>query len=187
MHKIALIYGSDREGRFCDVVAGWALSELQLLPDVETDVVDPVRLELPRRSGANSSAVLRLRERLAAADAFLVVTPEYNHSFPACLKALVDSANEAWHAKPVAFVSYGGISGGLRAVEQLRLVFAELHAVTLRDSVTFANAWDAFADGRPVRQEAATRAFRHMLARLMWWSAALKAARLREPYAAAAA
>lgn len=187
MHRIALIYGSDREGRFCDTVAGWALAELQMRPDVETDVVDPARLELPRRFGATSAAVVRLRERLAAADAFLVVTPEYNHSFPACLKALIDSANEAWHAKPVAFVSYGGISGGLRAVEQLRPVFAELHAVTLRDSVAFANAWDAFADGRPVREEAATRAFRQMVARLVWWSSALKAARLREPYAAAAA
>lgn len=186
MHKIALIYGSDREGRFCDVVAGWALSELQRLPGVEADVVDPARLDLPRRFGTESAAVRRLRERLAAADAFLVVTPEYNHSFPACLKALVDSANEQWHAKPVAFVSYGGLSGGLRAVEQLRQVFAELHAVTLRDTVAFPNAWDAFADGRPVRQEA-VRAFRHMLARLLWWSTALKEARLREPYAAAAA
>lgn len=186
MHKIALIYGSDREGRFCDIVAGWVLSELQQRPELATDIVDPLRLELPRRFGTGSAPVQRLRERLAAADAFVVVTPEYNHSFPACLKALIDSADEAWHAKPVAFVSYGGISGGLRAVEQLRPVFAELHAVTLRDSVAFPNAWDAFDDGRPVRQEA-VRAFRHMLARLLWWSSALKAARLREPYAAASA
>ncbi len=72
---------------------------------------------------------------MAEADAFLVVTPEYNHGYPAALKELIDSVYEPWHAKPVAFVSYGGASGGIRAVEQLRQVFAELHAVTLRDGV----------------------------------------------------
>ncbi len=76
---------------------------------------------------------------LSEADAFIVVTPEYNHSFTASLKFVLDLVYEPWQGKPVAFVSYGGISGGLRAVEQLRLVFAELHAVTVRDTVSFAN------------------------------------------------
>lgn len=57
---------------------------------------------------------------LDAADAFVVVTPEYNHSFPAPLKAMIDGHVVQWRAKPVAFVSYGGISGGLRAVEHTR-------------------------------------------------------------------
>jgi hypothetical protein len=72
-----------------------------------------------------------------AADAFVVVTPEYNHSYPASLKHAIDMAHGEWNTKPVAFVSYGGISGGLRAVEALRLVFAELHATTIRDTVSF--------------------------------------------------
>ena len=186
MHKIAVIYGSHREGRFCDVVGGWVLSQLALERDVEVDVLDPARLDLPQRFGERSPAVLRLQERLSAADAFLVVTPEYNRSFTAPLKAVIDSASEAWHAKPVAFVSYGGISGGLRAVEQLRLVFAELHAVTLRDTVSFSDAWDRFADGQPTDAPRAARAFRQMMARLKWWSTALKQAREQVPYADAA-
>lgn len=187
MHRIAVIYGSDREGRFCDVVAGWVLGQLAKDPDLELDPIDPLELQLPPRMGGTTAALANLEDRLATADAFIVVTPEYNHSFPAALKAVIDSANEAWHAKPVAFVSYGGISGGLRAVEQLRLVFAELHAVTLRDSVAFANAWDRFVDGRPADEPKAARALRHMVGRLKWWSDALRQARLARPYADASA
>lgn len=186
MHHIALIHGSDREGRFCDVVAGWALAQLRRHPEIRTEVIDPLALDLPRRTGHETAGLQRLRQQLASADAFIVVTPEYNHSFPAVLKAMVDSANEAWHAKPVGFVSYGGISGGLRAVEQLRLVFAELHAVTLRDSVAFSNAWNAFADGQPVAADAATRSFDRMVSRLKWWSTALRQAREQAPYEASA-
>jgi NAD(P)H-dependent FMN reductase len=75
--------------------------------------------------------------RLANADAFVVVTPKYNHNFPAPLKNAIDWRYNKWRAKPVGFVSYGGMGGGLRAVEQLRQVFAELHAVTVRDAVNF--------------------------------------------------
>lgn len=84
------------------------------------------------------------RKRIAAADAVLIVTPEYNHSFPGPLKTSIDSLRDEWKAKPVGFVSYGGIGGGLRAVEALRLVFAELHAVTVRDTVSFHNPWSRF-------------------------------------------
>ena len=87
--------------------------------------------------------------RLAAADAFVVVTPEYNHSYPAPVKTLIDWHFTEWQAKPVGFVSYGGMSGGLRAVEHLRGVFAELHAVTVRDTVSFHGAWDRFGPDAP--------------------------------------
>jgi NAD(P)H-dependent FMN reductase len=68
----------------------------------------------------DDEAVSALCRRIDAADAFVVVTPEYNHSYPASLKHAIDMAYGEWNAKPVAFVSYGGISGGLRAVEALR-------------------------------------------------------------------
>ena len=88
-----------------------------------------------------------------------------------------------WQAKPVAFVSYGGVSGGLRAVEQLRLVFAELHTVTIRDSVSFAGAWEQFDNaGVLLQPERAKRSMAKMLARLRWWAVALSAARAELPY-----
>ena len=127
-----------------------------------------------------------LWQRMAAADAFVVVTPEYNHGYPAALKSLIDSVGAEWQAKPVAFVSYGGVSGGLRAVEQLRLVFAELHAVTIRDSVSFAGAWEQFDDAGKLRQpERAGKSMATLLARLHWWAIALRNARGSIPYAPA--
>ncbi|NUU25397.1 MAG: NAD(P)H-dependent oxidoreductase, partial [Streptomycetaceae bacterium] len=121
--------------------------------------------------------------RLAAADAYLVVTPEYNHSFPASLKHAIDLFRDEWRAKAVGFVSYGGMGGGLRAVEQLRLVFAELHAVTVRDSISFHMAWERFGeDGTPVDPEGCAAAAKGMLAQLEWWARTLNEARTARPY-----
>jgi NAD(P)H-dependent FMN reductase len=123
--------------------------------------------------------------RLTTADAFVVVTPEYNHSFPASLKNAIDWHFTQWQAKPVGFVSYGGMSGGLRAVEHLRQVFAELHAVTVRDTVSFHGAWAQFdAEGRPKELSACNAAAKTMLDQLAWWGHALRSARSERPYVA---
>jgi len=187
--KVALIYGSTREGRFCDTIANWTAEEIWSRNDFTLDLIDPAELGLPpRNGGADEAALTDLRRRLEAAEAFVVVTPEYNRGYPAALKFLIDSAYEPWQAKPVAFVSYGGISGGLRAVEQLRLVFAELHAVTIRDSVSFANAWNRFDDkGRLIDPEDARKAMATMLSRLHWWARVLRDARNAAPYGEVAA
>jgi NAD(P)H-dependent FMN reductase len=187
--KLALIYGSMRQGRFCDTVANWAANEIWSRNDFFLDVIDPEALDLPLRYGQDDHpALVDVRRRLAEADAFIVVTPEYNHGYPAPLKFLIDSAYREWQAKPVAFVSYGGISGGLRAVEQLRLVFAELHAVTIRDSVSFANPWTKFdADGHLFDPEEPCKAMAALLSRLRWWATILREARQVAPYGEVAA
>ena len=177
--KVGLIYGSTRAGRFCDTVARWAASQVGAREGFALVNIDPAVTE----SGGDASA---LKQKLAACDAFIVVTPEYNHGYPAPLKALIDSFGSEWHAKPVAFVSYGGVSGGLRAVEQLRLVFAELHAVTIRDSVSFAGAWEQFdLNGMLRSPERAERSMDAMLHRLHWWAVSLAHARNLWPYAKA--
>jgi NAD(P)H-dependent FMN reductase len=166
--KVGLVYGSTRPGRFCDTIARWAAGQIAVRDGFALETIDP--------AAAESLGAPELKQRIAACDAFIVVTPEYNHGYPAPLKALIDSYGPEWHAKPVAFVSYGGISGGLRAVEQLRLVFAELHTVTIRDSVSFAGAWEQFdADG--------TLSMDAMLRRLHWWAVSLAHARSVWPYA----
>jgi NAD(P)H-dependent FMN reductase len=174
--KIGLVYGSTRPGRFCDTVARWTAGQIAAREGFAVELIDPAAF--------GSAGLASLNERVAACDAFVVVTPEYNHGYPAPLKALIDSIGPEWHAKPVAFVSYGGISGGLRAVEQLRLVFAELHAVTIRDSVSFAGAWEQFdADGALRNPERAQRSMEAMLRRLHWWAVSLAHARNIWPYA----
>ena len=171
--KIGIVYGSTRPGRFCDTVARWSAAQIAKRNLFAIETIDP---------GDSNRA--DLKQRLGACDAFVVITPEYNHGYPAPLKELIDSFGEEWHAKPVAFVSYGGISGGLRAVEQLRLVFAELHAVTIRDSVSFAGAWEQFdANGALRNPDRAERSMDTMLRRLHWWAIALTNARSVWPYA----
>ena len=184
--KIGLIYGSTRKGRFCDTVAQWAAEQIRAAGNFTVDMIDPA-LVLPQPGQTDHpSASPSLWQRMEAADAFVVVTPEYNHGYPAALKSLIDSVGAEWQAKPVAFVSYGGISGGLRAVEQLRLVFAELHVVTIRDSVSFAGAWEQFDEAGKLKEpERARKTMTTMLGRLHWWAMALRSARVAVPYATA--
>src|SRR5690606_16695676 len=143
--QLALIVGSTREGRFAPVVAGWFASRVATRPDFTLDVVDLAELDLPPTwTRTPTPALDAYWARLAAADAYVVVTPEYNHSYPAALKRAVDLARDELRRKPVAFVSYGGMSGGLRAVEHLRPVLAEVHAATIRDTVSFHGAHGRF-------------------------------------------
>ncbi|MFJ7331190.1 NADPH-dependent FMN reductase [Streptomyces cyaneofuscatus] len=188
--KVAVILGSNREGRFGPVIADWFLARAARYDGIETELIDVVTTRLPDAlsfsPGPEAAArVAAVSERLAAADAFVVITPEYNHSFPAPLKTLIDWHRAEWQAKPVAFVSYGGRSGGLRAVEQLRQVFAEMHTVTVRDTVSFHNAGALFDDEGnhrdPADVDAAAKA---LLDQLAWWGNALRDARNRHPYSA---
>ncbi|UOZ06129.1 NADPH-dependent FMN reductase [Amycolatopsis sp. WQ 127309] len=188
--RVAVIVGSVREGRFGPVVADWLAAVAGEHGGFDVDVVDLAEPELPLAMPAFGStpppAVLaeaaKVTPRLAAADAFVVVTPEYNHSYPAALKNVIDWHRTEWAAKPVAFVSYGGMSGGLRAVEHLRAVFAELHAVTIRETVSFHGAHTRFgADGVPTDDSAGVAA-KALLDQLQWWARSLSEARAARPY-----
>ena len=186
---VAVIYGSAREGRLADKVGGWVVEEMRRDASFTIDVIDPLTLGLPAHfAGEQDPAAAALRERLARADAFVIVTPEYNRSFPAALKAIVDAAHDEWEAKPVGFVSYGGMSGGIRAVEQLRQVFAGFNAVSVRDGVALTSAWERFGpDGALLAPERPRRTLHLMLAQLRWWGRALRRAREIEPLSALAA
>lgn len=172
--RIALIVGSTRERRFGPTVADWFVTQVARHGGIELEVLDLAAVEVPSAAFA---------ERIGAADGFVVVTPEYNHSFPGPLKTALDSVREQWAAKPVAFVSYGGVSGGLRAVEALRPVFAELHAMSIRETVNFASYWELF-DGEGHLKDAAgpDTAAGALLEQLLWWAHALRNARTAQPY-----
>ncbi|MEU8685490.1 NAD(P)H-dependent oxidoreductase [Streptomyces sp. NPDC048611] len=185
--RLALIVGSNREARFGKVVGDWIAGVAKRRGDVTVDVIDLVDHELPTVLSRNpapevAAELAKVSPRLAEADAFVVVTPEYNHSYPAALKNLIDWHHTQWQAKPVGFVSYGGLSGGLRAVEHLRPVFAELHAVTVRDVVSLHMAWDQFGpDGAP-EEEGPAQAAKVLLDQIGWWGNALREACAKTPY-----
>jgi NAD(P)H-dependent FMN reductase len=179
---LAVIIGSNRVGRFADTVARWFVGEAERRTDLVVDVIDLADLDLPARFTFRTQdpGVLAYLDRIERADCYVVITPEYNHSYPAALKHAVDYAKEQWYRKAVGFVSYGGMSGGLRAVEHLRHVFTELHATSVRETVSFHLARSRFdEDGQPVDPEGTSLAAKVMLDDLVWWADALRAARTR--------
>jgi NAD(P)H-dependent FMN reductase len=186
--RLVLIIGSTRAGRFAPVVAEWFAAQARMRGDMDVDVIDLAEAWLPDVLPADDATELPqpvrdLQPWLARADAFVVVTPEYNHSFPAALKNAIDWFFDEWQAKPVGYVSYGGVSGGLRAVEQLRLVFNELHATSVRTSVSFADGAESFdAAGAPVEPERCEKAAKAMLDEVAWWGDALRRQRAQRPY-----
>ncbi|RWD31626.1 MAG: NADPH-dependent oxidoreductase [Mesorhizobium sp.] len=182
--KLAVLIGSTREQRYGGKVGHWFAREARETGQFDVSVIDIAEIELPPLHPTEPTpATSALMRQLADADAFVVVTPEYNHSYPAHLKHAIDQANEEWHAKAVGFVSYGGVSGGLRAVEHLRQVFAELHAVTVRDAVSFHAVWEHFSgDAGPLNPDRSSGAAKTMLHQLKWWATALKEARSRFAY-----
>lgn len=182
--RVAVIIGSTRDGRFAPTVADWfATRAAESHPELDLDLVDLAEADLPLTMTGfgqpRPPAVAALAPRLSEADAFVIVTPEYNHSFPAALKNAIDWYSGEWSRKPVAFVSYGGVSGGLRAVQQLRHVFIELSAVPIRDTVSFHEYWNQFAEDRswPLPSESRDKAVRTLLDQLSWAGRTLRAGR----------
>jgi len=169
--RVEVIVGSVREGRFGPVVADWFARQAAARADLAVRTLDL------------AASPPDFADRIGAAAAVVVVTPEYNHSYPGPLKTAIDGVGQQWRGKPVAFVSYGGLSGGLRAVEALRVVFAELHTVTVRDTVSFHLAHQRFdAHGEPHDATGPSAAAATLLDQLVWWSRPLRAARSRTPY-----
>ncbi|KOV87284.1 NADPH-dependent FMN reductase [Nocardia sp. NRRL S-836] len=189
--KLALIIGSTREGRFGTTVADWILDHVRRREDLSVDVIDLADVPLPTVQQATpvvtgvypSPDVRAFARRIGEAEGFIVVTPEYNHGYPASLKLAIDSVYVDWNAKPVAFVSYGGLSGGSRAIEQLRQVFAEVHAATIRETVCFAMAHSQFDEhGRLRNPDGPDLAAKSLLDQLTWWAGALRDKRAKHVY-----
>jgi NAD(P)H-dependent FMN reductase len=181
---VAVIIGSTRKGRMGDVVGHWFSGQAERRGDVRVSVIDLADFEFPASyPNEVTPQITEFTWRIDQADAFVIVTPEYNRSFPASLKQAIDFGYDEWQAKPVGFVSYGCGSTGLYAVEQLRGVFTELQAMTVRNSVGF-NLLDGGFDeqGRPENSDRAARAATVMLDQLAWWGRALRTARAASPY-----
>jgi len=178
--RIALIVSSVRSTRLADPLLAWLRERLEPVAWLDVDVVDLADVDLPPEKlvpGGNSP----ISDRIEAADGFLILTPEYNHSFPASLKNAIDWHFDEWAYKPVAFVAYGASSGGIRAVEQLRLIFPELRATTVRNAVLLAAPWTQITeDGRFDPGEAVVSALEATLDELRWWATALREGRATE-------
>lgn len=182
--RIAVILGSTREGRVGERVAAWFRGVAEQRGDLTIDFIDLLTVDLSffdapmgPASGKYTPEAQAWAERIAPADGFVVVSPEYNHGYTAVVKNAFDHIYAEWNNKPVAFVSYGGGAGGARAVEQLRLVAIELQMAPIREGIHIPMARMAVSeDGVPVDAAINDRA-NSMLTQLVWWAQALRAAR----------
>ena len=192
MSKVLVIVGSTRPGRAADLVLPWVISRARAHDGFDTEVADlrdwplPIFAEHMGTIGDISDPtysgpiVQAWNKKVKQADAFIVVTPEYNHSIPGGLKNAIDTVwlSFGFRNKPVAAIGYSGsIGGGIRAIEHLAHVFIEAEAVPLRNTVVIPFVRTAFgADGEPVNPETDIR-LQIMLDDLAWWSLALEKAR----------
>jgi len=191
--KLTVIIGSTRQQRFSDKPATWIAECASKRSEFEVEVLDLRDYPMPFfdesispsmvKDGAYANSAVRAwAAKIAEADAFIIVTPEYNHGPSAVLKNALDQVYGEWNRKPVAFVSHGSAMGA-RAVEQLRLNAVELQMVPIRASVlmpwsgTFLQGDGSLKPGAFAPYE---KAGETMLEQLSWWARALKDARGRD-------
>jgi NAD(P)H-dependent FMN reductase len=131
-----------------EVVKGVDSAEVELVDlkdytmPLFADAVEPN----DRKGLHENHVVQKWLEKLAEADGFIIITPEYNHSIPSALKNALDYPYKEWNNKPVGYVSYGGLAGGSRAVEHLRQIAAQLQMFDVRAQVSIPNIGSAFDD-----------------------------------------
>lgn len=181
MLKIAIVTGSTRPGRNNESVTKWVHDIATQRKDTEFELVDIASYNLPiydepmpplwgRYAHAHTKA---WSEKIASFDAYVFVTPEYNHSTSGALKNAIDFLYREWNNKAAGFVSYGG-HGGVRAVEHLRLIMSEVMIATVRAQVTFSLLAD-FENFRTFKPSPQHEKHLHsMLDQLIGWGEALK-------------
>ncbi|HET6508432.1 MAG TPA: NAD(P)H-dependent oxidoreductase [Baekduia sp.] len=143
MPQLHVILASTRPGRAGEPIAEWFVQRARAHGAFDVELVDLAEVALPF---LDEPAHPRLRRyehehtkawsaRIDAGDAFVFVTPEYNYGYPATLKNAIDYLHFEWQHKPVAFVSYGGVAAGTRAVQQLKQVVTTLKMMPLFEAV----------------------------------------------------
>lgn len=187
MLNIKVILGSTRQGRFSDKPGAWVMSEIAKRPDMQADLLDLRDYPMPffdepvspnyAKEPFTNAAVAAWTKKITESDGYIVVIQEYNHGIPAVLKNAFDYvAGSAWGKKPLAFVAYGSLAGA-RAVEQLRLVAAELQMAPLRNGVFVPEFWKRTDDAGAFKGDDLSDKAVAMIDELAWWGHALQAAR----------
>ena len=143
MPKLMIIVASTRPGRAGKPIADWFTERAREHGGFDVEVADLAEVALPLLDEPEHPRLGRYRHQhtrewsaaVAGADAFVLVTPEYNHGYPAALKNALDYLHHEWQQKPVGFVTYGGVAAGTRAMQQLKQVVGALRMLAVTDAV----------------------------------------------------
>ena len=187
MLNVAVILGSTRPGRNGEAVSKWVYEIAKKRNDANFELLDIKDYNLPLLDEPIPPSMGQYTKehtktwalKIDSFDAYVFVTAEYNHGIPGALKNAIDFLNKEWSNKVAGFVSYGG-AGGVRSVEQLRLVMAELKVATVRAQVTLSlfTDFENFTKFRPASFQ--EKAVNTMLDEVVAWGGALKTLRTKE-------
>lgn len=183
MDTLKIITSTTREGRKGRIIADWITRLAQESGKFNVELLDLAEINLPFMDEPNHPRLQqyqhehtkRWSESISTADAFIIVLAEYNFGFSAPIKNALDFLFNEWTHKPVAFVSYGGVSGGLRSAQMLKQVVTTLSMMPLVESIgiplfaKFINDEDQF-----IPEEVVVKSAQVMLGELAKWSTALR-------------
>lgn len=182
-YKLKLIIGSTRPGRKGIAVANWFAGLAKNHPEFELEILDLKEINLPflneeehpRLQKYANETTKNWSKKIAEADAFVIVTPEYNFSYPATLKNALDFLFVEWAEKPMAFVSYGGLSAGTRAVQELKSTVTTLAMMPIPQAVNIPFFTQHInQDGVFEGSESLNKSAETALKSLLRWTKALK-------------
>jgi NAD(P)H-dependent FMN reductase len=191
--KLQIIIGSTRPERVSHLLAPWAANEAKNLADTEVEIVDLLDYDLPfldepispqyNPERKPNPAAQKFLDTISKADAYILITPEYNRSYSAALKNALDYIDFQFKQKPVALLAHGS-TGGAQAVSHLRGVLPGLHAITVPSATYFiGQVAQAIDDQGNLSEELKANpygpqtALKNMLADTKWYSDALSSAR----------
>lgn len=186
MVKLAIVVGSTRPGRVGEAVARWVYDLAKERGDAAFELLDIQDFNLPlldepvppSMGQYSKEHTKKWAAKVASFDGYVFVTPEYNHGPPGALKNAIDYLYAEWNNKAAGFVGYGS-AGGVRAVEQLRLVMAEVQVATVRNQVMlslFAD-FENYTAFKPAAHH--EKSLGGMLDQLVAWAGAMKTLRAK--------
>jgi NAD(P)H-dependent FMN reductase len=181
MAKLLVVVTSTREERVGHLVADWAVQQVRAHGKFQPELADLKVVNLPLLDEPNHPRFGQYKNAhtkawsatVAGADAFLFVTPEYNYAMPPALLNALDYLFREWAYKPAAFVSYGGLSGGMRSVQSAKPVLTSLKIMPLPEGVAIPFVTKFIKDGRFEGDETQAKSAVAMLDELHKWATAL--------------
>jgi NAD(P)H-dependent FMN reductase len=185
--RLGVVLVSVREGRVGAAIASWVVERAREHAGFDVELVDLREIDLPMLREPNHPRLRRYTEPktrawsaiVDALDAFVFVTPEYNYSTPPSLANALDHLHAEWACKPASFVSYGGISGGLRGVQMTKQRLVAFNMMPIVEAVAIPFVAKQVQDARFAASESQARAAGLMLTELGRWTAALATLRQR--------
>lgn len=190
--KLAIVLGSTREGRTSDRLAKWVADTAAGRPGVEAEIIDLKDYPMPFFDEPKSPRYNPERQinevaqkwlaKVNAADAYIFVTPEYNHSIPGVLKNALDYITWEMVKKPATVVSHGTV-GGARATMQLKEILSESRTAVIPAQLAVAGMSEkidehgVLSDEQKALPYGPATGLDNLLAELQWYSDALAVAR----------